>query len=91
MNKSPKIVFSRTLDFVGVGNNTRLVKADLVSEIRKLKSESADDMVILESGSIVSQLAQAGLIDEFQMIVNPVILGEGRTMFDGLNISLASR
>ena len=87
MNKSPKIVFSRTLNSAE-WNNTRLVNADLVSEIRKLKSESSNDMVILGSGSIVSQLAQAGLIDEFQMIVNPVILGEGRTMFDGLKHSV---
>ena len=41
-------------------------------------------MVILGSGSIVSQLAQAGLIDEYQIVVKPVALGEGRTMFEGL-------
>jgi dihydrofolate reductase len=87
MNKSPKIVFSRTLNSVE-WNNTKLVKADPVSEIRKLKNESSGDMVILGSGSIVSQMAQAGLIDEFQVVVNPVILGEGRTMFDGLKHSV---
>ena len=69
-------------------NNTKLVKTDPAAEIRKLKSYSADGMVILGSGSIVSQLAQAGLIDEFQIVVNPVILGEGRTLFDGLEHSL---
>ncbi|HJZ18052.1 MAG TPA: dihydrofolate reductase family protein, partial [Stellaceae bacterium] len=42
------------------------------------------DIVILGSGSIVSQLAQEGLIDEFQIVVNPIILGKGRTMFDGV-------
>jgi dihydrofolate reductase len=90
MNNLPKIVFSRTLSSAS-WNNTRLVKTDLAAEIRKLKSASADDMVILGSGSIVSQLAQAGLIDEFQVVVNPVILGEGRTMFDGLRHSLGLR
>lgn len=83
MNNLPKIVFSRTLATAS-WNNTRLVKTDPVAEIRKLKVSAADGLVILGSGSIVSQLAQAGLIDEFQVVVNPVILGEGRTMFDGL-------
>jgi len=87
MNKAPKIVFSRTLSSAS-WNNTRLVKTDPVAEIRRLKKESSADMVILGSGSIVSQLAQAGLIDEFQVVVNPVVLGEGRTMFDGLKHSV---
>jgi dihydrofolate reductase len=82
MNKAAKMVFSRTLPSAP-WNNTRLVKTDPVAEIRRLK-ESSTDMVILGSGSIVSQLAQAGLIDEFQVVVNPIVLGEGRTMFDGL-------
>jgi dihydrofolate reductase len=42
------------------------------------------DMAILGSGNIVSQLAQEGLIDEYQIMVNPVVLGKGRTMFDGI-------
>jgi len=41
-------------------------------------------MVIMGSGTIVSQLAQAGLIDEFQIVVNPIVLGKGRTMFEGV-------
>ncbi len=45
-------------------------------------------MVIFGSGTIVSQLAQAGLIDEYQLVVNPVALGKGRTMFDGLKEKL---
>lgn len=87
MNKAPKIVFSRTLSSAP-WINTRLVKTDPVAEIRRLKKESSSDMVILGSGSIVSQMAQAGLIDEFQVVVNPVVLGEGRTMFDGLKNSV---
>jgi len=83
MNKAPKVVFSRTLSSAP-WNNTRVVNSDPVAEIGRLKKESSADMVILGSGSIVSQLAQAGLIDEFQIVMNPVILGAGRTMFDGL-------
>jgi dihydrofolate reductase len=44
--------------------------------------------VILGSGSIVSQLSQAGLIDEYQFVLDPVVLGSGRTMFDGLSMKL---
>jgi dihydrofolate reductase len=88
MNNLPKVVFSRTLDKAS-WSNTKLVKADMPAEIRKMKSESGKDMTILGSGSIVSQLAQAGLIDEYQMVVNPVVLGEGRTMFDGIKENLA--
>jgi dihydrofolate reductase len=83
MNRMPKIVFSRTLDKV-TWHNTKLLKGELATEVRKLKNEPGPDIVILGSGSIVSQLAQEGLIDEFQIVVNPIILGKGRTMFDGV-------
>jgi dihydrofolate reductase len=88
MNKLPKVVFSRTLDKVS-WNNTRLVKGDLATEVRKMKREPGEGMVILGSGSIVSQLTQAGLIDEYQVVVKPVALGEGRTLFDGVKQKLA--
>lgn len=87
MNKGKKVVFSRTLDQAS-WNNTTLVKGDMAAEIRKMKNEPGEDMVILGSGSIVSQLAQEGLIDEFQIVVNPVVLGNGRTMFAGLKEKL---
>jgi dihydrofolate reductase len=83
MNSCPKIVFSRTLTKAG-WNNTRIVKDDIVGEVRKLKQQSGNDLTILGSGSIVTQLTRAGLIDEFQILLNPVILGKGKTMFDGL-------
>ena len=83
MNRMPKVVFSRTLDKVS-WKNTTLVKDDLVAAVRKMKHESGPDMAILGSGSIVSQLAQAGLIDEFQIVVNPIVLGQGKTLFDGV-------
>jgi dihydrofolate reductase len=84
MTALPKLVFSRTLD-AATWNNTRLVKEDLQGEIRRLKTEPGPDMVILGSGSIVAQLAQHGLIDEYQFVVIPVVLGGGRTMFEGLD------
>ena len=83
MNSLPKIVFSRTLDEAS-WRNTQLLKGDLVAEVRELKEGAGEDMAILGSGSIVSQLAQAGLIDEFQIVVNPVVLGKGSALFDGI-------
>jgi dihydrofolate reductase len=87
MNKMPKFVFSRTMDQAS-WNNTTVVKGDLVEEVRKMKQASGNGMTILGSGSIVSQLAPAGLIDEYQLVVNPIILGKGRTMFDGVKDQL---
>ena len=84
MNNLPKVVFSRTLDKPS-WNNTKLVKSGLVEEVRKMKNEAGEDMVILGSGSIVSQLSEHGLIDEYQMVVNPIVLGKGRTMFEGMS------
>jgi dihydrofolate reductase len=88
MNSAPKVVFSRTLQNAS-WQNTRLVKGDLPGEIRKLKNEPGDAMLIFGSGTIVSQLAQAGLIDEYQFIVDPVVLGSGRTMFEGVQNRLS--
>jgi len=83
MNNLPKVVFSRTMDKAS-WNNTKLVKGNMAAEIRKMKKEPGKDMVIMGSGSIISQLAQEGLIDEYQIVLIPVALGKGRTMFEGI-------
>ncbi len=83
MNSRQKVVFSRTLEEVS-WSNTRLVKGGLVEEVRRMKSEPGEGLAILGSGSLVAQLAEAGLIDEYQMVVFPLALGAGRTMFDGM-------
>jgi len=83
MNNLPKVVFSRTLDKAS-WQNTKLVTSDLAGEIRKMKQEAGEDIAILGSGSLVSQLTQHRLIDEYQIVVNPVALGKGRTLFEGL-------
>jgi dihydrofolate reductase len=82
MNALRKVVFSRTLEAT-TWSNTRLVKDDLAGEIRKMKADPGPGMAILGSGSLVSQLAPSGLIDEYQVVVIPVVLGQGRTMFEG--------
>jgi dihydrofolate reductase len=93
MNNLPKVVFSRTLDRA-TWNNTKLIKQDPASAMRKMKAEPGADMVILGSGSLVAQLTRERLIDQYQVVVVPVVLGNGRTMFAGLeekiNLKLAS-
>jgi len=87
MNDMPKIVFSRTLGKAS-WSNTKLVKGDVAAEMRRLKYEPGPNMVILGSGSIVSQLAQQDLIDEYQIALSPIVLGHGRTMFEGVKEKL---
>jgi dihydrofolate reductase len=83
MNARPKIVFSRTLSSAN-WNNTTLVKDDLVGTVRRMKTDTGPDMAILGSGTIVRQLADAGLIDAFQVVVTPVALGAGKSFLSGL-------
>jgi dihydrofolate reductase len=83
MNARPKTVFSRTLDGAA-WRNTTLLTGDPAAAVRRLKSEPGPDIAILGSGSIVRLLAEARLIDEIQIVVSPIILGSGRTLFAGL-------
>lgn len=83
MNSLPKVVFSRTMDKAS-WNNTKLIKGDLAGEVRKMKQEPGDPMVLMGSGSIIAQLTEERLIDEYQIVMNPIVLGKGRTMFDGI-------
>ena len=83
MNSRTKHVASRTLSTLD-WENSLLLKGDLVPAVAKLKSEPGKDLVIFGSGNIISQLADAGLIDEYQFVIIPVVLGGGRTLFHGL-------
>jgi dihydrofolate reductase len=87
INQSPKIVFSRSLKEPG-WTNVRLISRDLVGEVRRLKEQPGKSLVILGSGSLVSQLAPHGVIDEYQFVLHPVVLGKGRTLFEGLGAKL---
>ena len=90
MNNLPKVVFSRTLKKAS-WKTTKLMKGDVAAAIRKKKEEPGKDMVIFGSGSIISQLADANLIDEYQFVVIPVVIGKGKTMFDGINRKVTMR
>lgn len=84
MNVMPKFVASRSMERAG-WQNTHILRGDLVAEVATLKQGEGDDIAILGSGSLVRQLADAQLIDEYQLVVNPVALGHGRTLFEGLS------
>jgi dihydrofolate reductase len=90
MNTLPKIVFSRTLEKVE-WNNTRLAKDNIEEEIQKMKRQPGKDMALLGSGSILTELAPLGLIDEYRIMVNPVVLGSGNPMFKGIKDRLNLR
>jgi dihydrofolate reductase len=88
MNALPKVVFSSTLKNP-TWNNTRVISGNIEAEVQKLKKESGKDMVIFGSGTIVTQLAQAGLIDQYQFVVHPIVLGRGKSMFEGLKDTMS--
>ncbi|HML96451.1 MAG TPA: dihydrofolate reductase family protein [Thermodesulfobacteriota bacterium] len=83
MNGLPKIVFSRTLASVE-WNNAVVNRGDPVHETERMKAEGGKDIVIFGSGTMVSALSAAGLVDEYRIFVNPVILGAGKTQFGGV-------
>lgn len=83
MNSRQKLVFSKTLT-EATWNNTKLLKGDPVTEVQKLKKEPGPDLLIFGSGSIVAPLGEAGLIDQYTIVLNPVVLGGGRTMFESV-------
>lgn len=83
MNGTPKIVFSRTLEKAD-WRNTRLVKGDAGGEIKRLKQQPGKDMIILGSSGLAVSLVNQGHIDEYRIMVHPVILGAGKSLFEGL-------
>ncbi len=83
LNAMRKIVFSRTLESVE-WNNSTLRKEIVPEEIAQLKQEPGRDMLIYGSASIVQALTNHGLIDEYQVLVHPVILGGGKPLFQNI-------
>jgi dihydrofolate reductase len=78
-----KVVFSRSLD--GVEGNTRIIRANLGDEISKLK-QGKGKSISLGGVSLPEQIIALGLVDEFYFVVHPVIVGEGRRLFEGVSL-----
>ena len=83
MNRSPKIVFSRTLG-KAEWNNTRVIKDHIAEEITKLKQQPGKDMALFGSANLMATLMQLDLIDEHRIMLNPLVLGKGIPLFQGL-------
>jgi dihydrofolate reductase len=80
LNNTPKIVFSKTLKTAN-WENTKVINEISKEEVRKMKQSEGYDMMIFGSGTIVGELTNLGLVDEYQLMVNPVILGKGIPLF----------
>jgi len=80
LNAMQKIVFSKSLQQVEWANS-RLVKDHIEEEAARLKQEPGKDMLIYGSASIVQALTNSDLIDEYQLLIYPVILGSGKPLF----------
>ena len=83
INAAKKIVFSRTRSAVTWSNST-LVRAFDPREIEQIKRQPGSDILIFGSGSITSLLTRHGLIDEYQFVVNPLLLGDGLSLVSGV-------
>jgi dihydrofolate reductase len=83
INEATKIVFSKTLANV-TWHNSRLLHDVEPAAIEALKNEPGGDIMIFGSGQIVSQLTTLGLIDEYHLIVSPLLLGAGKPLVSGV-------
>lgn len=87
MNRFEKIVFSNTLK-KAEWENSRIVNGDIVGEISRMKEQPGKNLTILGSGSIVTQFAEHGLIDEYQVMIDPVAIGYGTAFLNGIGHKL---
>src|SRR5947209_4173237 len=81
MNSMPKFVASRTLDKAEW--NAEIMQGEVAGEVAKLKAESGRDLLIYGSGDLVDDLTGHGLIDEYRLMVHPVVVGSGKRIFNG--------
>ncbi|TKD43666.1 MAG: dihydrofolate reductase [Mesorhizobium sp.] len=82
MNKIEKVVFSRTLKSAD-WNNTKLFNGNVAEEVSKLKTRDGGDIFVFGSADLTATLMEHGLIDEYHLGINPVILGRGTPLFKG--------
>jgi dihydrofolate reductase len=90
MNALPKLVLSRTLE-QATWNNTRVLNDRVAETLTELKQEPGKPIVAWAGAGLVSTLAQLGLVDEYRLIVHPVLLGKGTPLFQGIEARKALR
>lgn len=87
MNSLPKVVFSNTLE-KAEWENTKLVRDNIVEEVNKLKEQPGKDIAIFGSSDLALTFINLGLIDEFRIMINPIVLGEGKPILHGIKTRL---
>ena len=80
IERAQKVVFSSTLDKAD-WNNSRLVRSDPAAEVRRLKQQPGKDMVIFGGARLAQEFVRLDLVDEYGLVVNPVLLGQGLALF----------
>jgi dihydrofolate reductase len=80
MNAMPKVVVSTTLTDA-IWNNTTIISADVAAEVAKLKAQYDGDVLVAGSATLVDTLSEYGLVDEYRLMVHPVVLGTGKRLF----------
>lgn len=88
MNSLPKYVVSTTLEKVE-WNNSHLIKKNVVEEISRLKQQPGQDILVAGSATLVNTLVEHDLVDEYHLLIYPVVLGQGKRLFkDGSKTTL---
>lgn len=88
LNSTPKLVVSSTLEKVE-WNNSTLIKEHVAKEIARLKQQPGGNIVTIGSAELVHTLMRHDLIDEYRLLVHPIVLGNGKRLFpDGVNLAL---
>jgi dihydrofolate reductase len=82
LNSVPKYVVSGTVEEPLGWNNSVVIKGNVAVEIAKLKRQQGKDITVLGSGKLVRSLLRDGLLDELRLMVHPVILGQGKRLFE---------
>jgi dihydrofolate reductase len=87
MNETPKVVVSSSLKSVTetkIWKHVQLINENVRDEITKLKKEKGGDIILLASSNLCVSLLEWGLLDEIRIMINPVLIGEGTVLFQGL-------
>jgi dihydrofolate reductase len=83
MNAMPKFVVSKTLTTAD-WNNSTILSGDLAQEVRALKEQDGGDILVAGSATLVRGLTDLGLVDEYRLMMFPIVLGSGKRLFDGI-------